>query len=51
MFETWRKMLGLIEGRLDLDPLVTHRLRYTEFQTGFEAIASGSSVKVVLDWR
>lgn len=50
MFETWRKMLGLIEGGLDLDPLVTHRLRFTEFQAGFDAMASGQSGKVVLDW-
>lgn len=26
MFETWRKMLGLIEGGLDVAPLITHRL-------------------------
>lgn len=50
MFETWRKMLGLIEGGLDLDPLITHRLRYSDFATGFETMASGRSGKVVLDW-
>ncbi|WP_439546386.1 L-threonine 3-dehydrogenase [Sandarakinorhabdus sp.] len=50
MFETWRKMLGVIESGLDLEPLITHRLRHDQFATGFETMASGQSGKVVLDW-
>lgn len=50
MFETWRKMLGLIESGLNLDPLITHRLQFTEFQTGFDVMASGQSGKIVLNW-
>lgn len=50
MFETWRKMLGLIRGGLDLEPLVTHRFGYREFQEGFETMGSGQSGKVVLAW-
>lgn len=50
MFETWRKMLGLIRSGLDLDPLITHRLPYLDFQAGFDAMGSGQSGKVVLDW-
>lgn len=50
MFETWRKMLGLIEGGLDLEPLITHRLACDDFQQGFEAMGSGRSGKVVLSW-
>lgn len=50
MFETWRKMLGLIEGGLDLTPLITHRFPVEEFATGFETMASGRSGKVVLSW-
>lgn len=50
MFETWRRMLGLIEGGLDLEPLITHRMPFTEFADGFAAMASGQSGKVVLDW-
>ncbi len=50
MFATWRKMLGLIHSGLDLDPLITHRLPYTEFQAGFEAMGSGQSGKVILNW-
>jgi len=50
MFETWRKMLGLIRGGLNLDPLITHRLPMERFQEGFDAMRSGQSGKVVLSW-
>jgi threonine 3-dehydrogenase len=50
MFETWRKMFGLIEGGLDLAPLITHRVGADAFETGFAAALSGQSGKVVLDW-
>lgn len=50
MFETWRKMLGLIEGGLDLEPLITHRRGYADFADGFDAMGSGQSGKVMLAW-
>jgi threonine 3-dehydrogenase len=50
MFDTWRRMLGLIEGGMDLEPIITHRFRATDFQQGFEAMGSGASGKVVLSW-
>ena len=50
MFETWRKMFGLIRGGLDLEPLITHRFPMENFQTGFDAAVSGQAGKVVLSW-
>ena len=50
MFTTWRKMLGLLKAGLDLQPLITHRLAYDQYREGFEAMKSGKSGKVVLDW-
>lgn len=50
MFETWRKMLGLIHAGLDLEPLITHRLGYLDFQEAFETMGSGQSGKVILSW-
>ena len=50
MFTTWRKMLGLLKAGLDLTPLITHQLPYDRFEEGFEAMRSGQSGKVVLDW-
>ncbi len=51
MFDTWRKMLGLLKAGLDLTPLITHRLPYTQFEQGFEAMRSGQSGKVILNWE
>ena len=50
MFDTWYKMLALIESGLNIEPLITHRFGYTEFEKGFEAMRSGKSGKVILDW-
>ena len=50
MFETWRKMFGLIRSGLDLEPIITHRFEMEEFQKGFDASLSGQSGKVVLNW-
>lgn len=51
MYETWYKMSAMIDGGLDLTPIITHRLPYTQFEAGFEAMNSGRSGKVILDWR
>ena len=50
MFTTWRKMLGLLKAGLDLTPLITHQMPYQDFEAGFEAMKSGKSGKVVLNW-
>ncbi|PWE17944.1 L-threonine 3-dehydrogenase [Marinicauda salina] len=50
MFETWYKMIAMLQSGLDLSKLITHRLPAREFQTGFDAMRSGKSGKVVLDW-
>ncbi|MEM9780399.1 MAG: L-threonine 3-dehydrogenase [Pseudomonadota bacterium] len=50
MYETWYKMIGLVQAGLDLRPLITHRLPAAEFSDGFAAIHAGKACKVVLDW-
>ena len=50
IYETWYKMTTLVPGRIDLSPLITHRLGIDDFAQGFEAMVSGQSGKVVLDW-
>lgn len=50
MYETWYKMAVLIQGGLDLSPVITHRFHYTEFEKGFEVMMSGQSGKVILNW-
>lgn len=50
MYETWYQMSVLIEGGLDLSPVITHRLPYTEFEAGFAAMNQGDTGKVILNW-
>lgn len=50
MFETWYKMIAMVQSGLDLTPMVTHVLPVDEYQKGFEIMASGQSGKVILDW-
>jgi threonine 3-dehydrogenase len=51
MYETWYKMTVMIQSGLDIDPVITHRFNYTNFQKGFDAMRSGNSGKVVLTWK
>ena len=50
MYETWYKMTVMLQGGLDLRPVITHRYHYTEFEQAFAVMLSGKSGKVVLDW-
>lgn len=51
MYETWYKMSVMIENGLDIAPVITHRLPFTEFQTGFDQMNDGKASKVVLNWE
>lgn len=51
MYETWYKMTVLIQSGMDIDPVITHRFHYTDFDRGFQAMRSGNSGKVVLTWK
>jgi threonine 3-dehydrogenase len=50
MFETWYKMASLIQGGLNLTPIITHQFNIDEFQQGFDTMGSGQSGKVILNW-
>jgi|UniRef100_UPI0038F77866 threonine 3-dehydrogenase len=50
IFETWYKMIAMLENGLDVRPVITHRFAVNRFRDGFEAMLSGKSGKVVLDW-
>ena len=51
MYETWYKMTVMLQSGLDIQPVITHRYCYTEFVEGFEAMMSGNTGKVVLNWE
>lgn len=50
MYETWYKMTVMLQSGLDISPVITHRMSYTDFEDGFAAMLSGESGKVILKW-
>jgi threonine 3-dehydrogenase len=50
MFETWHKMIAMLQSGLDVRKVVTHRLPASEFLAGFETMRRGECGKIVLDW-
>jgi threonine 3-dehydrogenase len=51
MYETWYKMNVMLESGLDIEPVITHRFAFTEFQRGFDVMRTGESGRVVLSWE
>ncbi|MGG7645195.1 L-threonine 3-dehydrogenase [Rhodovulum sp. YNF3179] len=50
IFETWYKMIAMLQNGLDVRKVITHRFPVADYEKGFAAMRSGSSGKVVLDW-
>ena len=50
IFETWYKMIAMLENGLDVRGVITHRMGVDDFEAGFAAMREGSSGKVVLNW-
>lgn len=50
IFETWYKMIAMLQNGLDVSDVITHRFDCDDFEQGFAAMKSGQSGKVVLDW-
>jgi threonine 3-dehydrogenase len=51
MFETWYKMTCVLQGGLDISPVITHRYAVEDFQAAFELMNSGNSGKIILGWN
>jgi threonine 3-dehydrogenase len=50
MFETWYKMLAMLQTGLDVSAVITHRFAADDYEDAFEVMRSGQCGKVILDW-
>lgn len=50
MFETWYKMVSMLQSGLNIAPIITHQFHFTEFEKAFELMKSGQCGKVILNW-
>src|SRR5690606_37489628 len=51
MFETWYKMIAMLQSGLDINPVITHEFHVDEFQKAFDTMLSGQSGKIVMSWE
>ncbi len=51
MYETWYKMVAMLQSGLDITPVITHHYQAQDFQKGIDAMISGESGKVILNWE
>ena len=50
MYETWYMMTVMLQSGLDISPVITHRFPAERFQEAFDAIRTGETGKVLLQW-
>ena len=50
VWDTWYKMSTMLQAGLDISDIITHHFDIKDFQKGFDAMISGNSGKVILDW-
>ncbi len=50
IFETWYKMVSMLQSGLDISPVITLHFKVDDFQQGFDVMGSGQSGKVILNW-
>lgn len=51
MYETWYKMIAMLQSGLDVSKIITHKYPYTEFKKAFEMLSKGECGKVILEWN
>ncbi|MDR3491729.1 MAG: L-threonine 3-dehydrogenase [Gammaproteobacteria bacterium] len=51
MFETWYKMISMLQSGLDISPVITQQFNLHAYDKAFETMASGQSGKVIINWE
>lgn len=50
MFETWYQAEDLIlSGKVNMDPIITHEIPLADFARGFDLMAKGEAIKVIMN--
>lgn len=50
MYDTWYKMVTMLQSGLNISPVITHEFAAQDYQQAFETMRSGQSGKVILNW-
>lgn len=50
MFETWYKMISLLQSGLEINHVITDHFHVDDYQQAFDKMLTGNSGKIILDW-
>ena len=50
MFETWHKMLAMLESGLEVRRVITRRMSANDYEDAFRHAAAGEKGKIILEW-
>lgn len=50
MYDTWYKMVTMLQSGLNIAPVITHEFAVDDFQEAFDTMRSGQSGKIILNW-
>jgi len=51
MYDTWYKMLALLDNGLDVSGMITHTFSCDDYQEAFDVMLTGECGKVILNWN
>ncbi len=51
MYDTWYKMITMLQSGLNIKPAITHEFPISDYQQVFETMKTGNAGKVIMDWR
>lgn len=50
MYDTWYKMITMIQSGLDIKPIITHEFAIDDYEKVFAAMRSGDAGKIIMNW-
>lgn len=50
MYDTWYKMITMLQSGLDISPVITHQFSIDDYQKVFATMESGQSGKIIMNW-
>ena len=50
MYETWYKMIALVQSGLNIENIITHKFHFTDFEKAFKIMGEGNCGKIILNW-
>lgn len=51
MYDTWYKMITMLQSGLNISSVITHEFSINQFEQAFEMMRTGQTGKVILNWE